>query len=90
MTLFPSGTALPVKSEWQVHDFEDITVPAGTFRALPFTLVDRMNGSVWNEDTYWLSTELNMVVKSTQRRAATHPRGAGVRESAMTARPKAP
>lgn len=90
MTLFPSGTAIPVESEWKVHDFEDITVPAGTFRALPFTLVDRMNGSVWNEDTYWLSTELNMVVKATQRRAATHPRGAGVRESAMVQRPKAP
>lgn len=90
MTLFPSGTAIPVQSEWKVHNFEDVTVPAGTFRTLRFTLVDRMNGSVWNEDTYWLSTELNMVVKATQRRAATHPRGAGVRESAMAQQPKAP
>ena len=90
MTLFPSGTAIPVESEWRVHDFEDVTVPAGTFRALRFTLVDRMRGSVWNEDTYWLSTELNMIVKATQRRTATHPRGVGVREAVMFERPKVP
>ncbi|MBA4263975.1 MAG: hypothetical protein C0453_02740 [Comamonadaceae bacterium] len=90
MTLFPSGSEIPVESEWRVHDFEDVTVPAGTFRALRFTLVDRMRGSVWNEDTYWLSTELNMIVKATQHRTATHPRGAGVRDAVLVERPKAP
>ena len=90
MTLFPSGTTIPVESEWKVHNFEDVTVPAGTFRTLRFTLVDRMSGSVWNEDTYWISTELNMIVKTMQRRTATHPRGAGERESVMVERPKAP
>jgi hypothetical protein len=89
MTLFPSGTVVPVVSDWKVHGFEEVTVPAGTFRALRFTLVDRVRGNVWNDDTYWLSPELNMTVKTTQRRAPTHPLGAGVREAVMVERPKA-
>lgn len=90
MTLYPSGNVVPVESEWKVHDFEELTVPAGTFRALRFTLVDRVRGAVWNEDSYWLAPELNHVVKVIQRRAASHPLGIGVRESALAERPKAP
>ncbi len=90
MTLYPSGNVVPVESEWKVHDFEEVTVPAGTFRALRFTLVDRVRGAVWNDDSYWLAPELNQVVKVVQRRPATHPLGAGERESAMAERPKAP
>jgi hypothetical protein len=89
MTLFPSGTVFPLESEWKVHGFEEVTVPAGTFRALRFTIVDRVRGNVWNDDTFWLSPELNQTVKVTQRRAPTHPLGAGVREAVMVERPKA-
>jgi hypothetical protein len=90
MTIYPQGTTVPVESEWKVHDFEEVTVPAGTFRALRVSLVDRVRGVVWNDDTYWLAPNLHSAVKVVQRRVATHPLGAGVREVVLAERPKAP
>jgi hypothetical protein len=90
MTLYPSGQVLPLQSEWKVHGFEQVTVPAGTFRTVRFSTVDRVNGTPWNEDTYWYSPETRLVVKSALRRASTHPAGAGTREGELLERPKSP
>jgi hypothetical protein len=90
MTVYPQGATVPVESEWKVHDFEQVTVPAGTFRALRVSLVDRVRGVAWNDDTYWLSPDLHTAVKVIQRRVATHPLGAGTREVVLAERPKAP
>jgi hypothetical protein len=44
-----------------------------------------MNGNVWNRDTYWFDVERQFNVKGLQVRAATHPQGAGTRESTLVA-----
>jgi hypothetical protein len=89
-TAYPSGRTIPIDTEWKVHGFEQVTVPAGTFRAIRFSYVDRVGGVPWNDDAYWIAPELNSVVKGTLRRAPTHPLGAGVRESEMVELPRAP
>lgn len=91
MTLMgPQGSrTLPVRSEWRVEALEDVTVPAGTFRALRVTVNDAMGGQPWNADTYWVEPVQEMTVKVVLRRLATHPAGAGSRESLLVARSKA-
>jgi hypothetical protein len=90
ITAHPSGQTTSLESTWTVGDFEDVAVPAGTFRSIRFSYVDRVGGAVWNEDSYWYSPELKSVVKSSLRRPSTHPAGAGTRDSVMLERPKAP
>ena len=79
-----------MESRWEVHDFEQVTVPAGTFRAIRFSVVDRVRDAVWHDNTYWYAPEVRTVVKVVQRRALTHPIGPGTQEFELIERPKAP
>jgi hypothetical protein len=76
---------IPVSSQWKVVAIEDVTVPAGTFRALKVSVVDTMNDRVWNDDTYWVDVARQFGVKTQQVRPASHPQGAGTRESVLVA-----
>jgi hypothetical protein len=76
---------IPVSSQWKVVAIEDVTVPAGTFRALKVSVVDTMNDRVWNDDTYWVDVARQFGVKTQQVRPASHPQGVGTRESVLVA-----
>jgi hypothetical protein len=83
MTLFPGNRVTPVESVWQVHGLEDVKVPAGSFKALRITVSDRMAGTVWNEDAFWLDPGQELLVRSSLRRQAAHPAGAGARDTEL-------
>lgn len=80
----PQGSrALPVRSEWSVEALEEVTVPAGTFKALRITVNDAMGGQAWNADTYWVEPTQEVAVKSLLKRLPTHAAGAGTREALL-------
>lgn len=85
LTIFgPQGSrSLPVRSEWKVEALEELTVPAGTFKALRITVKDTMGGQPANSDTYWVEPTQEFSVKSMLTRLPTHPAGAGSRESLL-------
>jgi hypothetical protein len=66
-----------------VHGLEDVKVPAGSFKALRITVSDRMAGTVWNEDTFWLDPGQELLVRSSLRRQAAHPAGAGTQDTEL-------
>lgn len=80
----PQGSrAFPTHSVWKVHGIEEITVPAGTFKAMRVTVFDTMGGQPWNDDTYWVEPTQEFSVKTLQKRLSTHPAGAGTREAVL-------
>lgn len=83
----PQGTrAWPVRSEWSVEALEEVTVPAGRFKALRVTVNDTMGGQPWNADTYWVEPVQEFTVKVLLNRLPTHPAGAGSRESLLVSK----
>jgi hypothetical protein len=80
----PQGPrAIPMTSDWKVLGVEEVSVPAGRFKALKVSVVDTMNGNLWNQDTYWFDVEQQYNVKGLQVRSATNPQGVGTRESVL-------
>jgi len=63
----------------KVDAYEDVTVPAGAFKAFKVTC----STTIGDESTTWFSPELGIFVKQSQRRAANSPLGAGTRESEL-------
>lgn len=61
-----------VRTAWQVESFEDVTVPAGTFKA--FKLSGRSNAASW---TLWYAPELRLIVKEMTERTAGNFLGPG-------------
>lgn len=83
----PQGPrSLPVRSEWAVEALDEVTVPAGTFKALRITVNDVMGGQPWNADTYWVEPGQEFAVKSLLKRLPTHPAGAGSREALLVSK----
>lgn len=76
---------IPLNSTWKVHGVEDVTVPAGTFKAMKISVTDLMNGRVWNDDVYWVDVAGEFNVKSQLTRGAGHPQGVGTRVSVLVA-----
>lgn len=75
-----SGRVIPMKFEWKVESWGDVTVPAGTFQA--FKLVWRNNlGEV---ETRWVNPERGLgTIKRHIERPASHPLGAGVLDAEL-------
>jgi hypothetical protein len=76
LTIHAAKRKIPVESTYTVEAYEEVTVPAGTFKAFRVRTVD--NGG--NENVNWISPELGLFVKSNLRRTAKHPQGPGTRE----------
>ena len=76
MTLHAQGRTVPVESRLSVEAFEDVTVPAGTYKAYRVRSVN----NVGEESVNWFQPELGIFVKSRVERSAQHAAGAGVRE----------
>lgn len=76
---------IPMTSAWKAVGIEDVTVPAGSFKAMKVSVIDTMNGNLWNSDTYWFDMAGAFIVKGLQVRLASNPQGLGTRESGLIA-----
>lgn len=65
----------------RVEAYEDVKVPAGTFKTFRIKSVD----TVGNENTQWFSQELGIFVKQSLKRGANNPSGVGTQEAELTA-----
>ncbi len=79
VTIYPSKNVVPLQVTQKVEAYEDVTVPAGTFKAFRISWSES-NG---NENTYWVSPELGITVKSSLVRTAKWSTGPGKRENEM-------
>lgn len=75
-----TGRNVPLEVNWKVEAWEDVTVPAGTFKA--FKVVTTNNfGEV---ETRWTAPALGMpTVRRLVTRPATHPQGPGELEAVL-------
>lgn len=71
---------------WKVEALEDVTVRAGTFKAYKVVYTD----DIGNENVQWMSPEVGIFVKQSNRRTAKHRAGAGTNDIEMVQRPTAP
>jgi hypothetical protein len=70
---------IPLQVTQKVEAYEDVTVPAGTFKAFRVSWSE----STGVENTYWVSPELGIAVKSILTRTANFPAGPGKREDEL-------
>jgi hypothetical protein len=70
---------IPFDSTWKVEAYEDVTLPAGTFKAFKVSY----SGTLGEEFTMWYIPELGFNGKRIERRTAKWPSGPGVRESEL-------
>jgi hypothetical protein len=69
------GRTVNVVGVWRVEAYEDITVPAGTFRVFRVSYRDGATDVI-----HWWSPELGISVKEHHQRTEQHAGGAGTRE----------
>jgi hypothetical protein len=67
-----------VQYTFNVEAYEDVTVPAGTFKAFRIRYTDQ-----YVENLQWWSPEHGLWVKTKVRRNASHPAGAGTRDTEL-------
>jgi hypothetical protein len=79
MTLHAQNRVVPFKATWRVEAYEDVTVPAGTFKAFRVSYEDT-NGTA---GTWWNNAENGMFVKWSARRSAKHPAGPGTQDAEL-------
>jgi hypothetical protein len=80
MTRYPSGQQVPMTIEGKVEAWEDVTVPAGTFKAYRMT----WSNSFGEVETRWLNPMEGLAtIKRHVERPATHPQGAGVLDAVL-------
>lgn len=74
VTVHATGATLPMRIDWRVESWGDVTVPAGTFKA--YKVVFQMsNGDL---ETRWVSPEPGLgTIKRQVVRSANHPQGPG-------------
>lgn len=79
MTIPGREQTVPLQVTQKVEAYEDVTVPAGTFKAFRVSWSE----SVGNENVYWISPELGITVKSILVRTAKNSAGPGRRENEL-------
>jgi len=79
VTVHATNQTMPFDSTWKVESYEDVTVPAGTFKVFLVTYSD----TIGNETVQWFSPALGVFVKQSQKRTAKYPAGRGTRESEL-------
>lgn len=83
MTLYPSGTKVPLRIDYQVESYGDVTVPAGTFKAFQL----RWTSSMGETEVRWVSPAEGIpTLKRHVERPASHPQGVGVLDAELLAR----
>ena len=79
ITIYPSMKVVPMQVVQKVEALEDVTVPAGTFKAFRI----KWSESIGNENVYWINPETGITVKSSLTRTAKFSAGPGTRESQL-------
>jgi hypothetical protein len=75
VTIHASKQTVQVNDTQTVEAYEDVTVPAGTFKAFKLRTIGPNN-----DDVTWFSPELGIFVKQSLKRTAKSPLGLGTRE----------
>ena len=78
MTIHPKNQTIPYDSTSKIEAYEDVTVPAGTFKAFKVS-----SSSMLGESVMWFSPELGLFVKQSQKRTANAPLGPGTSEEEL-------
>jgi len=81
MTLHTAARAIAVEDAQEIEAFEDVTVPAGTYKAWRVRTVDNQG----NENLHWYAPALGIFIKQSLRRTSRHPAGPGTREIELAA-----
>ena len=79
MTNHMNQRTVTYQSTQKVEGYEDVTVPAGTFKAFRMST----STSLGEENMVWFSPDLGIWVKAQMRRSAKHPAGAGTRDDML-------
>ena len=70
---------VPFQSTQKVEAYEEVQVPAGTFKTFKVSTIDTLG----NENLAWFSPELGIFVKQSLRRTAKHAAGPGSRDTEL-------
>lgn len=76
VTIHAAKRTIPYEFTTKVEAYEDVTVPAGTFKAFRVSTVN----TIGDENVQWFSPQHGIFVKSNLRRTAKHAQGPGTRE----------
>ena len=69
-----TGQTYPMTTRWMVEAYEDVTVPAGTFKAFKVTMADSFG---FKQTTWSMPTTMGVFAKRINERPAGHPQGQG-------------
>lgn len=72
---------VPFETKQVVEAYEDVKVPAGTFK----TFRIRTSDTLGNENVQWFAPDIGLFVKANLRRTDRHAQGAGTRASELKA-----
>jgi hypothetical protein len=75
MTVHAKNQVIPFDAAYKVEAYEDVTVPAGTFKAFRISF-----SSTGAQDVYWFAPELGIFAKQSLRRTDKSGYGPGTRE----------
>jgi hypothetical protein len=75
MTVIAKNQVIPFDATYKVEAYEDVTVPAGTFKAFRISF-----SSTGVQDMYWFAPELGIYAKQSLRRTDKSGYGPGTRE----------
>lgn len=76
LTIHAAKQTIPVEDTQTLEAYEDVTVPAGTFKAWRVRTIDNLG----NENLQWYAPDLGVFVKQSLRRTAKNAAGPGTRE----------
>ncbi len=69
-----ASTKTPLHVSWKVDAYEDVTVPAGTFKSWRLVMTDSFG---FRQTTWSVPIEMGMFAKRISERPPGHPQGAG-------------
>jgi len=79
VTMHAAKQTIPFESTGKVEAYEDVTVPAGTFKVFKVSTSDTLG----NESVSWFCPEFGIFIKRVERRTAKSPSGLGTREQEL-------
>jgi hypothetical protein len=79
MTIHAAKRTIAYAVTQKVEAYEDVAVPAGTFKAFKISTVT----SLGDENLVWFSPAHGIFIKQSLKRTATHAQGTGTREIQM-------
>jgi hypothetical protein len=75
MTVIPKNQVIPFDATYKVEAYENVTVPAGAFKAFKVSVT-----TISSQEVYWFAPELGIYAKQSLRRTDKSGYGPGTRE----------